>query len=107
MTPEELYTLLSAKFPTCYYDFSEVKEADRPKNPPYCAILEDPPRSIKGDDKTYHLHPEYTVELYTSRADYISESTLEEIFDANDIYFEKAGKVYLREEKKMQIIYKI
>ena len=107
MTPEQLYTLLSAKFPTCYYDFSEIKESDRPKHPPYCAILEDEPREFPADDKVYCMMPRYTVELYTTRSDYTSEGVLEGIFDTNDIFFEKAAKIYLREEKKMQIIYKL
>lgn len=107
MTPEELYNILSAVFPTCYYDFSDIAVPDRPKSPPYCAILEDKPEEIPADDKVYHAIPRYTVELYTTRNDYISEGQLEDAFGDNDIHYEKMGKVYLREEKKMQIIYKI
>ena len=107
MTPEQLKDIISAEFPTCYYDWSDIATPDRPKYPPYCAIIEDKPGTVLADNKVYHSEPKYSVELYTSRADYASESLLEGLFDDNDIVYEKAGKVFLREEKKFMIVYKI
>ena len=51
MTPETLYELLSDSFPTCWYDWSEIAEKDRPKQPPYCAILELRPHQLCAEDK--------------------------------------------------------
>lgn len=107
MTPEELYDMLSVKFPTCYYDFSNIKESDRPKHPPYCAILEKSPVRIDADDKVYYKKPAYIVELYTSRNDYESEDILEDLFDDNDIIWGKEDKTLLQEEKKFLTVYKI
>lgn len=107
MTPEKLYELLSDQFPTCWYDFSEVSPEERPKHPPYCAILEQAPHRVDADDKVYHSEPAYIVELYTKRRDYGSEALIESIFEENDIYFVKSERNYLREERKMQIVYNI
>ena len=107
ITPEQLKDLLSAAFPTCYYDFSDIASPDRPKSPPYCAIIEEKPGTVLADDKVYYSEPTYSVELYTSRTDYASESVLEGIFDSNGIAFDKAGKLLLREEKKFMTVYKI
>ncbi|MBR4554362.1 MAG: hypothetical protein IKO27_02080 [Ruminococcus sp.] len=107
MTPEQLYTILSEHFPTCQYDWSEVSPDERPKSPPYCAILELKPDTLDADDKAYYSRPTYAVELYTKRRDYTSEGLIESIFERNDIYYIKSARVYLREEKKMQIVYNI
>lgn len=107
MTPEHLYDLLSAQFPACWYDWSEVAEKDRPKSLPYCAILELRPAQVDADDRVYHSEPQYAVELYTKRRDYESETLLESIFTENDIYYVKQERNFLREEKKMQIVYYI
>lgn len=107
MAPEQLYDMLSESFPTCWYDWSEIAEKDRPKQPPYCAILELRPHQLGADDKVYHSEPAYAVELYTVRRDYESEALIESIFEENDIYYVKSERNYLREEKKMQIVYNI
>jgi hypothetical protein len=107
LTPEHLYDLLSASFPTCFYDFSALKPADRPSAPPYCAILEEAPGRIPADNKTYYQEPRYTVELYVTRTDYVSENTLEQIFSENEIYFDKDSKLFIRDENKILITYHI
>ena len=107
MTPEQLYAILSEFFPTCQYDWSEVSPAERPKEPPYCAILELAPTVLNADDKVYSSVPQYAVELYTKRRDYNSEALIESLFENNEIYYTKSARVYLREEKKMQIVYNI
>lgn len=107
ISPEHLYDMLSEHFPVCWYDWSEVSERDRPKEPPYCAILELRPRQLCADDKVYYSEPAYAVELYTKRRDYSSEALIESIFEENDVYYVKSERNYLREEKKMQIVYNI
>ena len=107
MEPEHLYDLLSAQFPACWYDWSEVAEKDRPKSLPYCAILELEPDQTEADDKNYYSMRRYAVELYTKRRDYESETLIESIFDDNDIFYVKRERNFLREEKKMQIVYYI
>ena len=107
MTPEQLYEMLSGQFPTCWYDFSELPPEERPREPPYCAILEQAPHTVDADDGVYYSEPAYIVELYTKRRDYSSEAQIERLFGEHGIYFEKSARIYLREEKKMQIVYTI
>ena len=105
--PERLYEMLAEHFPVCWYDFSEMSAEDRPKHPPYCAILEETAETVDADDEVYYSEAAYTVELYTVRRDYSSEKLIERLFRKNGIYYRKSARIYLKEEKKMQIIYSI
>jgi hypothetical protein len=107
ITAEHLYELLSAAFPTCFYDFSALKPEERPSEPPYCAILERAQSRVAADNKTYYKEPRYTVELYVKRNDYVSEDMLEAIFDENEIMYNKEAPSFIREEQKLLIVYHI
>lgn len=103
MTCEQLYTLLSAEFPTTNTDWTG--HASVPK-PPYAVYLEAKPTNIAADNIVYHSIPRYVVELYIRKNDYVSEGKIESIFNANEKFWLK-DKIWNRELQLYQVNYTI
>jgi hypothetical protein len=103
MTDEELYKLLSSKFETAQTDWTGHEKIPKP---PYAVYLNSTPGNIAADDKVYISRPRYTVELYTRKQDYVSEGIMEELFDKNDIFWDK-DKNWNRELNLFQVVYEI
>lgn len=103
MTPEQVYKLLSEKFPTAETDWSGHESIPKP---PYTVYITEAPDNIAADDRVYISQPRYIIELYMFKTDYNSEKILEELFDENCVFWEK-DKNWNRELQLFQVIYKI
>ena len=103
MTPEQIYGILSEKFPTAETDWTGHEEIPKP---PYTVYLTEPPDNIAADDKVYVSQPRYIIELYMFKRDYISEKILEDLLDEHCIFWEK-DKNWNKELQLFQVIYKI
>ena len=62
--------------------------------------------NFAADGKIYKRFDNYQVELYSDKKDLESEQLLENIFDENDIYYDKS-ETYIESEKMYQVIYEI
>lgn len=103
MTCEDIYKILSSKFPTAQTDWTGHEKVPKP---PYAVYLEEPPKNIPADNRVYISENRFIVELYTVKRDYQSEKAIEKLFDENDVYWTK-DKNWNRELNLYQTIYKI
>lgn len=62
--------------------------------------------NYEADDKVYHKRNRYNVELYTDKKDEDLESTIEDLFEANDIVWDKT-ETFVQSEELFQIVYTI
>lgn len=101
MTQNELYNLLkSTGLPVAYHHFEE------PPDLPYIIYLFAYSSNFGADNKTYQKINNYQVELYSNEKDLESEQLIENLFDENDIYYDKS-ETYIESEKMYQVIYEI
>ena len=101
MTQDELYNLLkSTGRPVAYHHF------DKPPNLPYIVYLFTYSSNFGAEDRVYQKIDNYQVELYSEKKDLASEKLIENLFDNNNIYYEKS-EVYIENEKMYQVIYEI
>ena len=97
---ELLDLLLSTGMKAAYHHF------ERPPAPPYIVYLSSGCENFGADDKVYHKIQNYQVELYTRKKDPASELLIENMFDDNDIFYDK-DEVYIDSEKLYQVVYDI
>jgi len=96
-----LFTLLKTTgLPVAYHHFVE------PPTLPYIVYLFSYSSNFGADNKVYAKNPNYQVELYTKIKDPASEKLVEDLFDANDIYWEKS-ETFINSEGLYQILYEI
>lgn len=96
-----LFTLLkTAKLPVAYHHFTS------PPSPPYVVYLFSYSSNFGADNKVYDAEKNYQVELYTTKKDLASEALIEDLFNANDIYWEKT-ETYIESEGLYQVLYEI
>jgi len=101
MTQNELYNLLkSTGLPVAYHHF------DEPPSLPYIVYLFTFSDNLGADNKVYQKINNYQVELYSEKKDLESEQLLENVFDENDIYYDKS-ETYIESEEMYQVIYEI
>ena len=74
--------------------------------PPFIIYDDDDPTTFKADDKVYKKINNYIVDLVTSKKDVKLENQLEQLFDDNNIPYEKTSD-YIEDEKIYQIEYTI
>lgn len=103
MTEKTLYKILSSAFPTCHTDWSGC---DKVPEPPYIAYIDDSASSFGADNQVYYKANNYTIELYIRKGDTESENKLEQTFDSNKIFYEKA-KIWIKDINLYQVIYNI
>lgn len=92
--------LKTTGLPVAYHHFI------KPPAPPYVVYLSSHSSNFGADDKVYSKSPNYQVELYTTKKDLASEKLLEDLFDDNDIYWEKT-ETYIKSEGLYQVLYEI
>ena len=101
MTQNELYNLLkSTGLPVAYHHF------DEPPSLPYIIYLFTYSSNFAADSKIYKRFDNYQVELYSEKKGLESEQLLENVFDENDIYYDKS-ETYIESEEMYQVIYEI
>lgn len=101
MNEATLLTLLKTTgLPVVYHHFK------KPPAPPYIVYLFSYSSNFGADNKVYQKNPRYQVELYTTKKDPASEKLIEDLFDVNDIYWEKT-ETYIESEGLFQVLYEI
>lgn len=100
MSLDDLYTLLSAVFPTAYWSFPEGNAPTMP----YITYFESSSDNFGADNKVYHHRKQISVELLTKTKTPTAEAALEAAFDAADIYWEKT-ETHLDDEEAYEVIY--
>jgi len=101
MTQNELYNLLkSTGLPVAYHHF------DEPPNLPYIVYLFTYSSNFGAEDRVYQKIDNYQVELYSEKKDLAREQLIENLFDENDIYYDKS-ETYIESEEMYQVIYEI
>ena len=101
MDEAALFTLLkSTGLPVAYHHFTS------PPTPPYIVYLFAYSSNFGADNKVHKEIPNYQVELYTTKKDPASEKLIEDLFDENDIYWEKT-ETFIESEGLFQVLYEI
>lgn len=101
MTQAELYNLLkSTGLPVAYNHFKTAPSL------PYIIYLFTYSSNFAADGKIYKRFDNYQVELYSEKKDLGSEQLLENVFDENDIYYDKS-ETYIESEEMYQVNYEI
>ncbi len=101
MTQNELYNLLkSTGLPVAYHHF------DKPPSLPYIVYLFTYSSNFGAEDRVYQKIDNYQVELYSEEKDLAREQLIENLFDENDIYYDKS-ETYIESEEMYQVIYEI
>jgi hypothetical protein len=100
MALSDLYTILSAAYPTAYWSFPEGEAPAMP----YLVYFEASSDNFGADNKVYHHRKVISVELLTKTKDVSAEQAVEAKLDANDIYWEKT-ETHLDDEDAYEVIY--
>ena len=96
-----LFALLKTTgLPVAYHHFTS------PPSPPYIVYLFSYSSNFGADNKVYDAKKNYQVELYSKAKDLASEALIEDLFNANDIYWEKT-ETYIESEGLYQVLYEI
>lgn len=102
----ELYNLLnSLGLPVTYRKFT-VTPTKPPPNPPYIVYLFTYSDNFGADNKVYDKGDNIQVELYSIKKDLAREKLIEDLFDNNDIFYEKT-ETYIDSEGLYQVLYEI
>lgn len=96
----DLYTLISAKFSAAYWAFPEGEAPEMP----FVTIFENGTDNFAADNKVYHIRRVISVELYTRDKSPTDEATLEEVFDKNDLFWNKS-ETHLDDENAYEVLY--
>ena len=101
MDEAALLTLLkSTNLPVAYHHFTS------PPSPPYVVYLFAYNTNFGADNKVYQAIDNYQVELYTTKKDPDSEKLVEDLFDSNDIFWDKS-ETWIESEGLYQVVYEI
>lgn len=101
MDEDTLIGLLeSSNLPVAYHHFVT------PPAPPYVVYLFTYSSNMGADNRVYAQADNYQVELYTKLKDPTSEKLIEDIFDANDVFWDKS-ETWLDSENLYQVVYEI
>lgn len=97
---DELKNILSAVYPTAYWEFPEGKA---PKMP-YICFFENSSNNFGADNVVYHPRNRISVELYTLKKNREAESKLEAAFLNAELFWNKEETV-LEDENCYEVIY--
>lgn len=106
MTQIKLYELLvTTGIPVEYLEF--VNEPENPvPNPPFIVYFFIDSDNFGADNKVYKRISNYAVELYTEKKDITNEVIIENLFDDNDIFWDKS-ETYIHSEGMYEVRYVI
>ena len=85
------------------FAYSHFAEGESPEPPFVCYLL---PRSnnFSADGCVYHKLNVVYFEVYTDKKDRILENRVEDVFDKNNIFYNKS-EVWINSEKLYEVIY--
>lgn len=103
MTIKEIKEMLTeAGLPLAYHHFAEGESPE----PPFLIYLIPGSDNFSADGKVYYKVKELDVELYTDIKDPVLEETLESIFDAHELFYNKTES-YIDTEKMYEVLYEM
>lgn len=85
------------------FAYDHFAEGESP-NPPFICYLVPNSDNFAADGKVYYKINELHIELYTDCKDLSAEQKLEDVLDANGIYYEKS-EVWIESEKLYEVLY--
>lgn len=101
---KELFDLLKTlNIPVAYDHFDSDKEI----NPPFMAYREVSIETFKADNKSFYRPYEYEIELVTVKKDIALEEQIEELFNNNNIPYDKSDEIWDNDEKIYHNFYNI
>lgn len=95
-----LALLESIELPVAYHHYKS------PPKPPYIVYLFTYSDNFGADNKVYKTSDIYQVELYATKKDPASEKLVENVFDSNDIFWDKT-ETWIESEGLYQVSYEI
>jgi hypothetical protein len=102
---ELLNLLKTLGLPVTYHHF-KTSTTNPPPTPPYIIYLYSYSDNFGADNKVYDKGDNYQVELYSIKKDLAREKLIEDLFDNNDIFYEKT-ETYIDSEGLYQVLYEI
>lgn len=102
MELSDLYTILSAVYPTAYWSFPKGEAPAMP----YITYFESSSDNFGADNKVFHHRKQISVELLTKTKNETAEEAVEAAFDTNEIYWEKT-ETHLDDEDAYEVIYSL
>lgn len=102
MTLSELYTALSAVYPTTYWSYPEGQAPAMP----YLTYFETPSDNFGADNKVYHKRNNVSIELLTRHKDPSAESNVEAKLDALELFWQK-DETHLDDEDAYEVVYQV
>ena len=98
---EQIVKILEeTELPFAYNHFAEGESPD----PPFICYLVPNSDNFAADGEVYYKINELHIELYTDCKDLSAEQKLEDVLDANGIYYEKS-EVWIESEKLYEVLY--
>ena len=85
------------------FAYDHFAEGESPA-PPFICYLVPNSDNFSADGKVYYKINELHIELYTDCKDLSAEQKLEDVLDANGIYYEKS-EVWIESEKLYEVLY--
>lgn len=103
MTHEDILKILEVSgLPAAYDHFAEGESPD----PPFLVFLLPGSVNLFADDKVYQRIMDLNVELYTDKKDPVTEKALEDIFEENELPWEKS-ETWIESEKLYEVLYQM
>lgn len=100
---KDLFSVLKeTKLSVAYHHFEEGHSP----SPPFMVYLVTDSDNFGADNWNYHKRLNVQIELYTTKKDLATETTVESLLDAHRLYFDKV-ETYITSEKLYQTIYSI
>lgn len=75
--------------------------------PPCLTFRRDSTSNFGADNKVYKKIDNYIVQLYTDYKEPALEEQLEDLFDANDIFYDVVSEDYIDTENMYEVIYEV
>jgi hypothetical protein len=99
---QELKTILEQlNIPVAYNHFNTETE------PPCVTFRRDSTSNFGADNKVYKKINNYVVQLYTDLKNPTLETQLENLFDANNIFYDVTSEDYIDTENMYEVIYEV
>ena len=73
-------------------------EFDEPQEPPFIVYISESPDLFGAENSFYYKSNRFRVELYTNKKEGTLEEMLEDLFTANELYYEKDGDIKVSSE---------